>query len=240
MADRTNPEQGTQRDQNPERQHAAAADRSSGQQQSGGSAQTAVRTDRERGVQTSRETGRPRRGTTGLQQRGGNVAPYTGQVATPFALVRRMMEDMDRMFENVGIGRGFGVSPWRALDELDELSGLPAMRQGAGIWAPPLEVFERGNELVVRADLPGLSKDDVNVEVENGVLTISGERRAENEEEREGFYRSERSYGTFARSVGLPEGVNEEQCNATFKDGVLEVTMPKPKEDQPRRRIDIK
>jgi len=222
-------------------QQAGATDRSAGQQQAAGGTQAAVRTDRERGVETTREVGRPRRATTTGQQRGGAMTPWMGQVSSPFTMMRRMMDDMDRMFENVGVGRGLGLSPWRAVDELDALTQLPALAQTTALWAPAIEVFERGNDLVVRADLPGLSKDDVNVEVENGVLTISGERRAEQEENREGFYRSERIYGAFSRSIALPEGVNEDQVKATFKDGVLEVTIPKPSQEQRGgRRIDVK
>lgn len=245
MANRNPSEQSTQRDQTTDRQQAGAADRSGGQQQqqqqAAGGSQAAVRTDRERGVETSREVGRPQRGLTTSRQRGGAMTPYGAQALSPFTMMRRMMDDMDRMFENVGIGRGLGLSPWRAFDELDELTQLPALAQATNLWTPPLEVFERGNDLVVRADLPGLSRDDVNVEVDNGVLTISGERRAEQEESRGGVYRSERSYGAFSRSVALPEGVNEEQVKATFKDGVLDVTIPKPSEQQRRgRRIDVK
>ncbi len=202
-------------------------------------AQGAVRTDRERGMETAREGGRAQRGT-GMQRRGA-LTPYGGQVATPFAMMRRMMDDMDRLFENFGFARSPALSTWSGFDDFDNLSRLPATRQAATLWSPPIEVFERGNELVVRADLPGLSKDDVNVDIDNGILTISGERRSEHEEEREGYFRSERSYGSFSRSIPLPEAVNEDQVNASFKDGVLEVTMPKPPaEMSKRRRIDVR
>jgi HSP20 family protein len=99
-------------------------------------------------------------------------------------------------------------------------------------WSPQIETFRRGDKLVVRADLPGLKKEDVNVEVDNGMLAISGERREQHEEDRDGFYRSERSYGQFYRALPIPEGVSDAQCEATFKDGVLEVTLPAPKEEQ--------
>jgi len=203
-------------------------------------AQGAVRTDRERGMETAREGGRAQPGT-GIQRRGRALAPYGGQVATPFAMMRRMMDDMDRLFENFGFARSPGLSTWSLFDDFDDLSRLPATRQAATLWSPPIEVFERGNELVVRADLPGLSKDDVNVDIDNDVLTISGDRRSEHEEEREGYFRSERSYGSFSRSIPLPEGLKEDQVNASFKDGVLEVTMPKPPAGtSKRRRIDVR
>ena len=113
-------------------------------------------------------------------------------------------------------------------------------RGGGGVWSPQLEVFQRGQEIVVRADLPGLNKDNVRVDVEDDVLTISGERREENEENREGFFRSERSYGQFYRSIPLPENVDPSSIKASFNDGVLEVTIPAPREAQRRStRIDI-
>ena len=94
--------------------------------------------------------------------------------------------------------------------------------------------------MVVRADLPGISPDDVQIDVEDGVLTISGERRNTNEDRQEGFYRSERSYGTFARSIALPDGVDEDQVNARYEHGVLEVTIPLPQQQRQRgRRVQI-
>lgn len=199
----------------------------------------AMRTDRERGMETAREGSRTERGGD-IQRRGGALSPYSGPVATPFAMMRRMMDDMDRLFENFGFARPHALSTWSMFDDFDNPSRHPATRQAATLWSPAVEVLERGNHLVVRADLPGLSKDDVNVDIDNGVLTISGERRSENEEERQGYFRSERSYGSFSRSIPIPEGVNEDQVNASFKDGVLEVTMPKPAETSKRRRIDVK
>ena len=104
------------------------------------------------------------------------------------------------------------------------------------VWSPQIETFEREGQLVVRADLPGLKKDDVNVEITDDAITISGERRNEDEERREGYYRSERSYGSFFRSIPLPEGVNAEDANATFNNGVLEITMQAVKETNRGRR----
>ena len=96
------------------------------------------------------------------------------------------------------------------------------------MWSPQVEVFEREGQLVLRADLPGLTKEDVKVEVTNEAINISGERKSEHEEKREGYYRSERSYGSFYRSIPLLEGVNAEDANATFRNGVLEITMQAP------------
>jgi HSP20 family protein len=155
--------------------------------------------------------------------------------ASPFALMRRVAEDMDRMFESFGFGRGrFAPRLW---SDVPERFGEPEL----AVWAPEIEVFDRESEFVVRADLPGLKKEDVRVEVTENALMLEGERRKEHEERREGFYRSERSYGRFSRAVPLPEGVDTEKVEAEFKDGVLEVRLPAPKrQPQQRRQIEIR
>jgi HSP20 family protein len=102
-------------------------------------------------------------------------------------------------------------------------------------WVPPMDLVETDDHFVLRADLPGLGPDDVNIEVEDGVLTLSGERKAEHETKREGFYRVERASGQFRRSLTLPEGVELEQIAAAFDKGVLEVRIPKPEERKPRK-----
>jgi HSP20 family protein len=102
-------------------------------------------------------------------------------------------------------------------------------------WAPAMDLVEADDQLVLRADLPGMSEDDVNIEVRDNVLTISGERKAESEEKRSGYYRMERAFGTFARTLTLPEGVDVDSIDAKFDEGVLEVRIPKPEERQPRR-----
>jgi HSP20 family protein len=120
------------------------------------------------------------------------------------------------------------------------LLGSPLPRAGAELWAPQIDVFQRNNELVVKADLPGLKKDEVKIDVTDDAITIQGERRSEHEEEREGVYRSERSYGSFCRVVPLPEGAITDQAKATFNNGVLEITMPAPPEQVTRgRRLEI-
>ena len=108
---------------------------------------------------------------------------------------------------------------------------------GGGLrrWMPAMDLVESGDHFVLRADLPGLSEADVNIELEDNVLTVSGERKAEHEEKREGFYRLERATGTFSRSLTLPEGVNPEAVQASFDRGVLEVRIPKPEERKPRK-----
>jgi HSP20 family protein len=102
-------------------------------------------------------------------------------------------------------------------------------------WLPAMDLVESGDEFVLRADLPGLSEDDVNIELEDNVLTISGERKSEHEERKEGYYRLERASGSFSRSLTLPEGVDPEKVRASFDRGVLEVRIPKPEERKPRK-----
>jgi HSP20 family protein len=102
-------------------------------------------------------------------------------------------------------------------------------------WLPPMDLVETENDFVLRADLPGLSENDVNIELEDNVLTISGERKSEHEERKEGFHRVERASGSFARSLTLPEGVKPEAIKANFDRGVLEVHIPKPEERKPRK-----
>lgn len=150
--------------------------------------------------------------------------------ANPFSMLERFADEMDRVFENFGFGglrsrqsgRGFGLL------------------SGEDIWTPELEIFHRNSELVIRADLPGLTKDDVKVDVSDNQVIIEGERQRQHEEEREGVLRSERSYGRFYRAIPLPEGVIADQAKATFKNGVLEVTIPAPPEQARRgRRLEI-
>jgi HSP20 family protein len=102
-------------------------------------------------------------------------------------------------------------------------------------WIPAMDLVEVENEYVLRADLPGLSEQDVNIELQDNVLTISGERKHEHEESKEGYYRVERSSGSFSRTLTLPEGVDPEAIKASFDKGVLEVRVPKPEERKPRK-----
>jgi HSP20 family protein len=147
--------------------------------------------------------------------------------ASPFGTLQRFTDEIDRIFGDFGFGRR---SP-----------GSPLSRSaGAELWAPEIDVFQRNNELVVKADLPGLKKDEVKIDITDDAITIQGERRSEHEEEREGVYRSERSYGSFCRVVPLPEGAMTDQAKATFNNGVLEITMPAPPEQVTRgRRLEI-
>lgn len=113
----------------------------------------------------------------------------------------------------------------------------PTQANGASArrWIPSMDLVETAEEFVLRADLPGMSESDVNIELEDNVLTISGERKTEHEERQEGYYRVERAQGSFRRTLTLPEGVDPDAVRASFDKGVLEVRIPKPEERKPRK-----
>jgi HSP20 family protein len=102
-------------------------------------------------------------------------------------------------------------------------------------WVPPMDLVEGDDHFLLKADLPGLGEDDVNIEIQDNTLTVSGERRAEHETRERGWYRVERSFGRFSRSLTLPEGVDGDAVTAEFDKGVLSVRIPKPEERKPRR-----
>src|SRR3954451_7496826 len=102
-------------------------------------------------------------------------------------------------------------------------------------WMPAMDLVESGDHFVLRADLPGLSEEDVKIELEDQTLTISGERKAGHETRDEGYYRVERAFGAFSRSLQLPKGIDPEAVSARFDRGVLEASTPKPEEPKPRR-----
>jgi HSP20 family protein len=134
----------------------------------------------------------------------------------PSREVESLHSEMNRLFDSFFGGRvGNGVASRR--------------------WVPAMDLAEEGDELVLRADLPGLTEDDVEIEVKDGVLTVSGERRAEKKKEGEGFYRVERAFGSFSRSLSLPEGIDADKVRAEFDNGVLEVRIPKPEERKAHR-----
>jgi HSP20 family protein len=114
-------------------------------------------------------------------------------------------------------------------------SGRAAGNGGGQRWVPAMDLTEKDGEFVLRADLPGLGEDDVEIEIKDDVLTISGERKAEHHDRSEGYYRVERAFGRFSRSLDLPSGVAPDDVSAEFENGVLEVRIPKPAEAQPTR-----
>lgn len=152
--------------------------------------------------------------------------------ATPFSFMRRFATDMERLFED---WEGF------RFPSLFGREFFPFTREFETVgWVPEIEVLQQNGEFIVRADLPGMNKENVQVEINDNVLTLSGERREEKEEKHEGFYRSERRYGNFYRQIPLPEGAKTETATAEFKNGVLEITMQAPKKEPQTRRLEIK
>jgi HSP20 family protein len=212
------------------------ANQNPGQPQQGastGRGTSASAGETERGIQRTNE---PVRGA--VARRGSTPVAGYGGAGTPFSLMRRMAEDMDRIFEDFGFGPSLGIAPLLS-SSMAQGRGSGAMPRGT--WSPQLETFRQGDRLVVRADLPGLRKEDVNVEVDDGVLTISGHRAEERTDDRDDYYRSERSYGEFYRALPLPEGVTGDECEATFDNGVLEVKFPLPKQQERKaRKIAVK
>ena len=147
-------------------------------------------------------------------------------------------EEMDRVFEDFGHETGWHLPRLLA-------RGRRLLRRGAGMiattWSPRIDVVERDGQFVVHADLPGMSKDDVKVEVTDGMLTIQGERTDEKKEEREGLCYSERNFGSFYRSIPLPEGADTSKATAEFRKGVLEVRMPAaPRPEQKQRAVEVR
>ena len=135
----------------------------------------------------------------------------------PIAELNTIQNEMNRLFntffEPAQTGRGNGT-PRR--------------------WMPPMDLVETADHYVLRADLPGLSDEDVSIQFEDNVLTISGERKTEHHDEQEGYYRLERAFGSFARSLTLPDGVDPDSVQAHFDRGVLEISIPKPERKKPK------
>ena len=111
----------------------------------------------------------------------------------------------------------------------------PRVQDSFDAWAPPVDIFETQEQLVIRAEVPGVRKDDMDVQVENGVLTLHGQRKRETDVQEESAYRLERVYGAFTRSFSLPTTVDAARIAATYKDGVLEVVVPKAEMAKPKR-----
>jgi HSP20 family protein len=146
----------------------------------------------------------------------------------PFAMLRQMTAELDRVFDEPF----WPARRWPLLRTIE----FPE----TATWAPKVDVFERENRLVTRVDLPGVRKEDVTVQVADGHLALSGERKLEKEEKKDNVYRTEREYGSFYRAVPLPEGVKLEDVKATFADGVLEVSVPLPTRQTPVvRKVEI-
>jgi HSP20 family protein len=142
-----------------------------------------------------------------------------GEMA-PFRDFERMRRDMDRL--------------WDSFFERGTLRG-----EEAGEWLPSLDVAETKNEIVVKAEVPGLEPKDIDISVSDGLLTIKGEKKQEREEKEENYHLVERSYGTFTRSIRLPNEVQSDKINASYKNGVLKVVLPKSEEAK-KKEVKIK
>ena len=143
----------------------------------------------------------------------------------------------------------WGLTPWSPFRDLEEMQRrfedifgrvfLPIARRRLPIeergWAPAIEVFEKEDKFVVKAELPGMKEEDVDVSVVGDALSIKGERKAESEVKEEDYYRCERSYGSFFRSIALPSNVDVQKIEASYEDEVLEVSLPKAAEVKPRK-----
>lgn len=172
--------------------------------------------------------------TTSEGSRGGLMRPerdFFGTSLSPFSVMRRLMSDMDRFFEDVGFGGAL----------LPQHMALPE-RRGAAFeftWWPQVDVSQSEGKLFVRADLPGVKKDDLHISVEEGNLVLEGERKMDREVSEGGIYRAERSYGKFRRVILLPQGADFDSAKANFTDGVLEVSIEVPQRTTRGRRIEI-
>jgi HSP20 family protein len=167
----------------------------------------------------------PQRGT--LERGGGG-----GRGSNPFAMMSQLSQEMDRLFDDFWLAP-FGRSLRRG-------GGREGGEVASMLWSPDIEVHEHEGEIVVRADLPGLKREDVQVEVADQVLTIQGERKLGCEEKQDGWHRTECRYGSFFRSIPLGEDVDPERVQAQFEDGVLEIRMPAPQRKESRRRIEVR
>jgi len=153
-----------------------------------------------------------------------SVSPGEFFTMSPITLMRRFIEDIDRAF---GLSGGFGQG------------NLDLSEQQDIAWVPAVEVNQSGNNLVIKADLPGLNENDVKLEVTEDGLVIQGERRREETREEGGWHRTERVYGRFFRLIPLPENAKLDEVKANFRNGVLEVRVPVPESERKRRQIPI-
>ena len=117
----------------------------------------------------------------------------------------------------------------------DTFFGARPGNGGSSSWLPAVDVTETDEELVLSFDLPGLKEDEIAIELEDNVLTVSGQRERKHERKGDNYFRWERRFGQFARSIALPAGVSENEINATYENGVLEVHVPKPEEHKPKK-----
>jgi HSP20 family protein len=147
-------------------------------------------------------------------------APTVFEGAFNFPLFRRLGREIDFLFDRFGLERTI-------------------FEPAETMWTPDVEMFQRGAEVVIRADVPGLKKEDIAVDMSDGMVTLRGKRSHEKEENKEGYFRAERSYGSFYRTLPLPEGVKADEAKAIIRDGVLEIIVPTVKVEEKKRTLTI-
>jgi HSP20 family protein len=183
------------------------------------------------------------RGSSGgaVQRRGSSaMSPWSsgfesgGYFGGPFAMMRRISDEMARLFENFGMRRGVP-----GYDQLG-FEGAQGTQNAPSMWTPHIEVTERDGKLLIQADLPGIKREDINVEIEQDAVVINGHRQQEQTSDQSGYYRSERSYGSFYRTIPLPEGTNADSASATFRDGVLRIELDAPRAAQRGRTLEVR
>ncbi|HEX4915357.1 MAG TPA: Hsp20/alpha crystallin family protein [Vicinamibacterales bacterium] len=180
----------------------------------------------------SQQPGRPRQMSSRRGQ-SGRMDRNDESMMNPFQVFRRINDEMDRWFDRA-INGGYQSQQGDSMQSLQQQYNRP------GMWSPRIEAFQRGDEFIVRAELPGLKKEDVRVNITEDSIVIEGERRDEFENTHGDVYHSERSYGSFYREIPLPEGAISDNANATFRNGVLEVKLQAPPREVRRgRSVDI-
>lgn len=121
---------------------------------------------------------------------------------------------------------------WRLFS--DSINRLFSEPQSARPWSPSVDIVETDNDIILKADVPGINEKDIDIQIEDGTLTLMGERKFEEEKKGEGYHRIERAYGSFARTFALPDSVDTEKVSATYKNGVLTVRLPKKEVAKPK------
>jgi HSP20 family protein len=180
--------------------------------------------DRQSGAERAQQQagGEPGQQQRGVQERrGGGAVERYGR--NPFAAMQELSDEMDRLFDSFFYG-----TPMRARSQ----------RRGMlTLWMPEVDICEQDDQLRICVDLPGVSKDDVKIDIREGVLIVRGERREERSGggQEQGFRRSERQYGSFYRAISLPDSADTEKAEARMEHGVLNITIPISEEKQPRR-----
>ncbi len=141
----------------------------------------------------------------------------------PFSLLSSVRDEMDRLFQN-------SLAPWRPSGD----------NYPEGDWTPEVDVIEEENSVIIRANIPGLKKEDIDLSVVDDTLILKGEKKQESEVKKENYHRIERSYGFFQRGIPLPSAVDADKVEASYKDGVLEVKLPRKEEAKKAKKIAIK